>query len=1108
MKRISLISLLVCVNFWVYAQKNEIRFTSYSVQHGLSQSTVNCILQDRRGFMWFGTWDGLNRFDGYNFKVYKPEAGDSFSISSNAINTIFEDQAGRLWIGTDGGGLNCFNYETERFIHYKNIPDNPASISSNKVKAILEDHLGNFWIGTTDGGLNLMNREKGTFIAYRHKTSDPNSISSDNIWTLYEDSKGDLYIGNFTDGLNRFDRNKNQFVKFNDYYNEHPVLEYTVVRTIMEDRKGNMWFGTYHGGLILFDRKNMKFKLYKHDPADSNSISNTRVEKIMEDTKGNLWVATFGGGLNLFDPVTGKFVSYQYDITDPFSISGNRIWSMFEDRSGVIWVGCSGAGVNKFNPNKKKFVNYTNQSWNPGSISNSTVSFVFVDKYQNVWAATYNGLNLLSPERNTFKRAFYRPAGPDYLFKMTSIHNNVSDNLWIGYDGAGVQRIKVFARDSFRIMFGTGNFSDDLGKNTANVRMVYEDSRGNLWIGLYAGGLHVAKVKDLGEKPVTIYPIPVFPLNDATVFSILEDSQGVMWFGTRSSGVTMYNPRTNKKNVYSNILEDSTSISNNTINHIYETKSKVMCFATGQGLNIFDRKTGKFTRFDMKKGLPSNLVMCIVEDDKGNLWLGTDYGLCRFNLKTHEVKNYSKEDGIADNGFSPGAAAKAADGRLYFGCGKGMVAFYPDSIRDNPDKPPVVLTNFLIYNKPVPIGYRNATRIILPKAITETNELRLSYRENVFSFEFAALDFIAPEKNRYAYKLIGFDDDWNYVQSDRRFVTYTNLNPGEYLLHIRASNNDGVWNDDGLKLSIIIIPPVYRRWWFIVLLFLLIGYTVYKYITIRFQHIRRDKDILQARIEEAVSEVELQKEELVAKNQELMRSKELEALQNWFNQGLAQFSELLGRDRDDIHALLKRFIKNLVQYINANQGCVCLLNEDDENDRFLELVAGYGISRFKTGRRFMIGEGLIGACFIEKEATYIEIVPDDYFTISSALGEEKPRGLLLIPLKYNEMVIGVLEVGSLNKLSSHCIDFAKRITENLAYTIIVMKTNEHTQKILNRTRDQAQLLASNEEELRQNLEEMNATQEEMQKRESDLQHEINELRRKLSEMEHLRKNNN
>ncbi len=780
----------------IYAKNNNIRFERISVEQGLSQSIAYCILQDSKGFMWFGTWEGLNKYDGYKFTVYKNDSGNPHSISHNIVRSLYEDQKGMLWIGTEGG-LNKFDPENEKFTCYRNDPDDPDSLSHNIVRSVYEDRKGTLWIGT-EGGLNKFNPVSGKFTRYQNTPDNPHSLSHNNVRSVYEDKKGALWIGT-EHGLNRFDRKKEQFDRYRHTPGDPHSLSHNNVRSLCEDRSGELWIGT-KGGLNRFDRERKRFTRYRNILHDPHSLSHNEVWTVFEDHEGILWIGT-EGGLNKYDRENDRFTSFQNDPGNPHSLSHNIVWSIFEDRSGVLWIGTYTGGLNKYDHGKELFVHFKNTPDDPNSLSHNNVWSIYEDSDQVLWIGTDAGLNRFDREKGEFILYSNNPDDPRSLShnEVWSIFEDHSGMLWVGTFG-GVNR---FDRKNGEF---THYPNDPVKPGNNRIRMIYEDRSNELWVGT-AGGL---RRFDLGkEQFAACYRnIPGNPhsISHSNVWSIYEDLSGVLWIGTER-GLNRFDREKEQFTRYLHKHNNPFSLSNNWVLSIYENEPGSLWIGTAGGLNKFDREKEIFTSYREKEGLPNDVVYGILEDNMGNLWLSTNKGLSRYNLLNKTFKNYSVRDGLQGTEFNVGAYHKNRRGEMFFGGLNGLNIFCP-SKKDNPFPPSIIISGFRIFNEPVKAGKNSP----LKKSVIYTDEIELSYKDRGFSFEFAALHFAGPEKNQYAYIMEGFDKEWIYSRT-RRFATYTNLPAGRYIFKVKASNNDGLWNEKGTAIKITITPPPWRTWW-------------------------------------------------------------------------------------------------------------------------------------------------------------------------------------------------------------------------------------------------------------------------------------------------------
>ncbi|MCF7859780.1 MAG: response regulator [Candidatus Cloacimonetes bacterium] len=783
-----------------------------SMEDGLSGNTIYSILQDSRGFLWIGTNNGLNRFDGYNIKVYTHDPDDNRSLCYIRVTSMYEDRSGILWIGTRKG-LNKYNRETDDFSRYTNNPNNSSSLSNNKVTSIYEDSDSILWIGTSGGGLNKFNRETETFIHYLHDTNDSRSISSNSINKILESKNGDFWIAT-SRGLNKYDSETNEFSKYLNDPNDINSLSYNVVSSIYEDRFENIWLGTYGGGINkLVPRINNSspptFLNYKNDPTINRSIRGNQIVSIIEDNTGELWIGSYDGWLNKFNPTSGQSLRdgslliktiykdhsgliwyggehgvykldtrklsikhYTNEPDNPKSYSGLDVNSILEYKKNIIWIGSSLGGLNKFLRDKEEFVHYRNNPNNPRSISNNRVGAFCKDEDGSLWIGTRGGLNKLIPgEMDKTNPSFihykHNPDDPSSISSniLYTLLKDSEGTIWIGTN-AGVSKLPADEKDNATPKFinyrAKSNDSTSLISNT--VTYIYEDKLKNIWL-------------------VTL------------------------------SGLDKYDKQSDTFIHYNHNPNDPNSLSDDFVMYIYEDQSANLWVGTQMGLNKFDRKNKRFERYTKKDGLADDLILSIIEDDDGNLWMSTNSGISKFNPKTESFINYDKSDGFQAE-YTQKACIKSSSGELYFGGTDGFELFHPDDLKDNTHIPQIVITDFQINNTTVPIGFDSTMgRSVLEKSIVESEEIQLLHNENIISFEFSALDYRAPGKNQYAYMMEGFDSNWKKTNAARRYVTYTNLDPGEYLFRVKGSNNDGYWNEEGASIKIIIFPPWWATWW-------------------------------------------------------------------------------------------------------------------------------------------------------------------------------------------------------------------------------------------------------------------------------------------------------
>ncbi|MCP4610030.1 MAG: response regulator, partial [Planctomycetes bacterium] len=797
----------------VHAQSSEnIRFERISIEQGLSQITIMGILQDKQGFMWFATQEGVNKYDGYQFTVYRNEPDNNKSLRHNYVRTILEDSGGNIWIGTNGGGLSKFDRKAEALTHYLNQEDNPRSISNNYVYSIFEDDAGSMWIGT-DGGLNKLDQKTGIFTHYMHQADNPKSISQNEVRSIFEDSKGNLWIGTEGGGLNRFDRIKQTFTSYLNQPDNPMSLSNNTVRSIFEDSKGNLWIGTYGGGINRFDRKTEVFTQYLHQPDNPRSLSDNSVFSIYEDGGGTMWIGT-KDGLNKFDRDAGTFTIYKNQPDNPQSLSDNSVYSIFEDVGGNLWIGTFGGGLNKFNRKAvDSFIHYQNQSDNPNSLNNNFVWSIYGDSEDNLWIGTYGGgLNKFSRKTGTFSHYLHQPGNPKSLshnFVFATIED-VEGNLWIGTED-GLNRFDRKS-ESFTLY---ENQADNPGSLSNNfVYKLLDDSKGNLWIGTYGGGLN--KFDRKREKFTHYRSQEDNPnsLSNDIVMSLLEDSEGNLWVGTYI-GLNKFD---HNKETFTNYLHQENnpkSLCNNHVLTMLENTDGNLWIGTDRGLTFFNKKAETFACYREKDGLPNATIYGVLNDDKGNLWLSTNKGIAKFNPKTRTSTNYDPKDGLQSNEFSHGAYYKDKTGRMYFGGIDGFNEFHPNNIWDNTYIPPVSITDFMLFNKSVDVAKTGmeSDEFQLGQHINFTEDIILDYTDYIFAFEFSVLNYRQSVKNQFAYKLEGFDKDWVETDYRHRRVTYTDLSHGDYTFKVKGANDDGYWNKEGASIKMTILPPPWLTWW-------------------------------------------------------------------------------------------------------------------------------------------------------------------------------------------------------------------------------------------------------------------------------------------------------
>ncbi len=821
----------------VKGQPADLKLDHISPEQGLSQSTIYAIVQDSQGFMWFGTQDGLNRFDGYSISVFKHDASDSNSIADNSIWSLLNDRDGNLWIGTMRGGLERYDLAQNKFFHYPHRDGDQTSVSENNVISLFQDSNGEMWLGTLNKGLNRYNKSTGTFSRYSFEELNPYSLSNNTIWSITEDRNKNLWVATWS-GLCRLQLPPNgEELKSPHFisYHHNPTIAGSLsnenIQTLYMDRYGTLWVGTWGGGLDRYNETTNSFSHFVHDAKNPKSLSSNLILSIHEDSKGMLWIGTGDAGLNAFNRITNTFTRYKSVPQNPNSLNNDIISKLYEDDSGILWIGTGAGGVNIYDWRKNRFTHYYDDLNNPNDMNGNDVWAILEDKDGELWVGTYgNGLNHFSRSRKEIRTYAHNPRDNHSLSNnnVLALCEAFDGSIWMGTEGGGLDRFDKSSK-AFVSFRHDPNIPNSLSFD--EITALCEDRNGDMWIGNKGGGIDRLRKRTSTFIHYRADEKDPAALAGTSVMVIYEDRRGIIWIGSLGGGVHRYIPGTNSFKRYEASTRQSSTLNNNTVLSIYEDTSGILWMGTyGGGLNRFDPTTESFTHFTEQDGLSNNVVYGILPDKAGNLWLSTNKGISRFNPANNQFRNYDLKDGLQGNEFNQGSYCASRNGELFFGGINGINAFFPDSIGENNFIPPVHLTNFKVFDKVVPISHMLAT----------AKQIELSYAENFFSFEFVALNYTSPEKNRYAYMLEGLDRSWNSAPSRRRYASYTNLDPGHYVLRVRGSNNDGIWNEQGMSVGITITPPYWKTWWFRVLatvviaaiLFLLYRYRVNKLLEI------------------------------------------------------------------------------------------------------------------------------------------------------------------------------------------------------------------------------------------------------------------------------------
>lgn len=790
--------LLLLVAAQAYGQ--EYSFRQFSVDQGLSQSTVNAILQDHDGFLWFGTQDGLNKFDGYSFLVYRHDAEDSTSISDNYISCLLEDRRGTLWVGTYAGGLNCFDRERNVFAHYQRPTTAAAGISGNNVTGIAEDSSGALWIGVWGGGVDRLDPGTGEWKHLGAGGSDGRSLSNGNVRSLLIDRKGTVWIGTWN-GLDALDPATGTVRHFRNDGRDPTTLPENRIVALFEAKDGSLWVSTYSRGLARFDPSNGTFLRYRAGGGAAQGLSSDHVGMIAQDQTGVLWISTRGGGITLLDVRSGLTRHIQHRPDETGGLRGEAIFSTYCDRTGGVWIGTDGSGVQHYDAHRQRFSHLQHLQGNAMSLSNAMVRSVCEDRAGRVWVGSMGGgLDSFDPRSGRWKH-FTTTSNPRIGYNcVLAIMEDSRGSLWVGTDGGG---ISVFDRDRCTVRHYRSSASNPHALASDYIMTFAEGRNGSIWVGTSGGGLnrfdrqtgHFERYLRTAEQKGQ--------LSGNYVWAICEDGKGFLWLGTWGGGLNRLDRSSGLFTGYRHDPADPKSLVNNTVYCITQGSDSALWIGTGGGLDRFDASAGTFTHVTEKDGLPNNVISGILPDGAGNLWLSTNRGLCRYTPANRAVLTFDASDGLQSNEFNQGAYCKGAGGKMYFGGINGVSVFDPAALAVNDHPPPVVITGCSVFDRAIPISHPAPDGMLL----------RLEHGDNYLSFSFSALSYTAPEKNKFAYRLEGFDKEW-VAAGTRRYAAYTNLDPGEYVFRVKAANNDGLWNDRGTTLRVSIRPAVWQTTWF------------------------------------------------------------------------------------------------------------------------------------------------------------------------------------------------------------------------------------------------------------------------------------------------------
>lgn len=1099
-----LIIILFLATNTVLAQQNlvspvapSVLFTQYSTDNGLANNSVKCILQDKKGFMWFGTRDGLSRFDAYSFQNYRSaptlKGGISEGLSDTYILSLAQSlnknqETDKIWIGTNNGGLNYFDYQSKNFFHYpvainKQLQRKENTLSDVTIQALAlekKEEKDFIWIGTKRGGLQILDVEKNHFTTFLNDEKDSTSLKDNNVTAIQIDKQNKVWVT--TTILQLHNSEKGTFKNF--YFpNEDGTAS---ISKLFLDNQNRLWILTWDEGVYIFDTQKEEF---------IKKIPTPPVTAAAQDMQGNIWFSTFGAGLFQYDK-NGNFKA-KYGVENyQFGLKEALAWDIYADNLGGIWLGLYSEGIEYFSPQNQQFKLWTGEI--KGLKSTNTWAFEYEDE-NTIWLATEKGL-----EKIKFENQYQKLTSLDYLQTnktppvldglITTLLKAKDKTLWVG-TWQGLAKLEKDKTNNDKItVFEADRTNPDALKGD-KITALGEDDNGNIWVGMLYG---LAKYDIQTQKFEHFFPKTndSTSLNEGYVTAILQDSKKRLWIGTRN-GLHLYNAETNAFQRVLNDVKNKNSISHNQINAIFEDKNGILWIGTNGGLNkLIENESNNsnftFENFTEKNGLPSDVIQAIVEDTNNTLWLTTNKGVSQYN-KSQKIENdsdkntdkkqfinYDKLDGLQANDFKRGALMILPNGVIFMGGKEGFNAFHPDYLRKNNFAPKMAFTDFKLFGERVFVKDSIHQDSPLEKPINEVDEIILSHQDRVIEFDFTALSYYLPQKSRFAYKMEGFDKDWNYTDASRKFATYTSLPAGKYIFKIKAANADGIWSEEK-SIAIKVTPPFYQTWWFMTfapLFILVLGYLLYKN---RVAQIQKQNQKLEQTVRERTAEINVKNEELKSTNEDLNEKNQEVLVQN---EELEQQREEISAQRDaielqnntlkDLNENLEKSYQNLNTLTSIGQEITSVLELREvikqvyERIQTIMPVEGFGIGLYREEKKELFYTGYIEKNEVlpdhsenlEKEsignwtlknqkAVFINDWKNEYKTYISELGEvtegEESQSILYVPLslssKNESRKIGVLTVQSFQKNAYTERDVS--ILESLAtYVSIALKNAE------------------------------------------------------------------
>jgi len=808
--------------------------------------------------MWFGTRFGLNRYDGHEFRHFNHDPKNQNSLPGYRILALHEDHRGALWVASETGGLARYNRDTENFTNFRHDATDPGSLSSNLTTCIYEDSEQSLWVGTKQG-LNLLDRDKLEFDKYFHIDGDDSSLSSSHISALSEISPGILLIGLGNGSMATLELHSGKITNIQNGMFRPSRIGSRPITCIIRDKYNDfVWLSRFGSGLVKYSLQDGIMNRYLKAADSYNAVGTSFFYSISQDQGGKLWLASIGG-LTVFDPETEQFTFNKFDDKNPDGVSDQIIHSTLIDKQGLVWAGSETKGINIYKPNQIRFELFQHASDQAQTPSANSVYSFAQDGNGDIWFTTIpGGTNRYSPSTGTFR--YYQTDDNDYniwsLNYAMQVMIDKAGMAWIGTASAGLSQIDPVSGE--RLILYYNRNSDPSSISGPIIYTIYETNDQTIWVGTKDNGLNRYNRETNNFSRFQHDPDDPHSISGNRIYVTLEDHAGVLWIGTAEGGLNRFNAENGSFTSYQHTADEENCIGSNCVLALHEDSQNNLWIGTrGGGLNKLDSNRQTFSTLDLGFENIDIIIDCILEDDHGYLWLSSNTGLIKADPEHGFLNRYTLEDGLQGDEFFYSSGLKDSHGYMYFGGPNGFNRFHPDSVVNNPNRPPVVITNLKINYAEVPIGKMPDGRTILTRSITETNNITVGHQDKIISLGYSALDFSDTQRNRYAIKLDNFDEAWIQVASNHS-VSYTSLEPGDYRFHVKASNNDGLWNETGVALAITVLPPFWETWWFRLLGSVLLIFMILIYIRLRFMRVEAEKSKLQKLVRERTAELEVE----------------------------------------------------------------------------------------------------------------------------------------------------------------------------------------------------------------------------------------------------------